>query len=196
MSEILALTTTVGAGSPAMTTERIGDLFDAYHHRLYGLARRLCSDSEEARDLVQETFLRAARRPGSLPPDNDRAEGWLVRVLVNLCRDRYRRLAVRRRPDVVHNLKQHPSPASPESQAVARASVQTALACLKPKRRAVIVLRELEGLPVAKVAQMLGMNPGTVRWHHSSGRRELARILQVNPTAVHPETADSTDKER
>lgn len=194
MSEILAtLTTTVEAGSPAMTTERIGDLFDAHHHRLYCLARRLCSDSEEARDLVQETFLRAARRPGSLPPDNDRAEGWLVRVLVNLCRDRYRRLAVRRRPEIVHNLRQD-EPASPESQAVARASVQAALAHLKPKRRAVIVLRELEGLPVAKVARLLGMNPGTVRWHHSSGRRELARILQVDSSAAQPETAHSMEK--
>lgn len=196
MSEILAtLTTTVGTRNPAMAKERIGDLFDAYHHRLFCLARRLCSDPEEARDLVQETFLRAARRPGSLPPDFDRAEGWLVRVLVNLCRDRYRRLAVRRRPEVVHNLKQEP-PASPESQAVARASVQAALAHLKPKRRAVIVLRELEGLPVAEVAKLLGMNPGTVRWHHSSGRKELATILQTDPIATHPGTMHSMDEER
>jgi len=161
-----------------MTSERIGDLFDRYHHRLYCLARRLSSDAEEARDLVQEAFLRAARKPESLPPDNDRAEAWLVRVLVNLCRDRYRRLAVRRRPENVHNLAQ-PQPGSPESQAVARASVQASLAKLKPSRRAVIVLRELEGLSVAEVAQLLGMNPGTVRWHHSNGRKELARRLQT-----------------
>lgn len=181
MSEILAtLTPSVVAGSPAMTSERIGDLFDVYHHRLYSLARRLSSDAEEAKDLVQETFLRAARRPGSLPPDNTRAEGWLVRVLVNLCRDRYRRLAVRRRPGVAHHLQQE-QPASPESQAIARASIQAALAHLKPKRRAVIVLRELEGLPVAEVAYLLGMNPGTVRWHHSSGRKELAQLLQAVP---------------
>ena len=196
MSEILAtLTTTVGAGNPAMTTERIGDLFDAYHARLYGLARRLSSDAEEAKDLVQETFLRAARRPGSFPSDNNRAEGWLVRVLVNLCRDRYRRLAVRRRPDVVHHLKQD-QPASPESQAVARTSIQAALAQLKPMRRAVIVLRELEGLPVAEVAQLLGMNPGTVRWHHSSGRKELAEILRVATGASKLEGAPNEHKER
>lgn len=185
MSESLATpATTLGAASPAMTSQRIGDLFDLYHRRLYGLARRLSSDSEEAKDLVQEAFLRAARRPGSLPTEDSKAEAWLVRVVINLCRDRYRRLAVRRRPEVVHNLS--PSqPASPESQAVARASVQAALASLKPKRRAVVVLRELEGLPVADVAKLLGMNPGTVRWHHSSARRQLARVLQARgkPTA-------------
>jgi len=179
MSEILATPiTTLGPASPAMTSQRIGDLFDRHHQRLYNLARRLSSDAEEAKDLVQEAFLRAARRPGSLPADDRRAEAWLVRVVVNLCRDRYRRLAVRRRPDVIHNLD-HPEPASPESQAVARASVQAALATLEPRRRAVIVLRELEGFPVAEVARLLRMNPGTVRWHHSSGRKQLARLLQV-----------------
>jgi RNA polymerase sigma-70 factor (ECF subfamily) len=179
MSEILASPiTSLGAGSPAMTSQRIGDLFDRHHQRLYGLARRLSSDPEEAKDLVQEAFLRAAKRPGSLPTEDHRAEAWLVRVVVNLCRDRYRRLAVRRRPEVVHNLDQK-VPGSPESQAIARTSVQTALASLKPRRRAVIVLRELEGLPVAEVAKLLGMNPGTVRWHHSLGRQELARLLLV-----------------
>lgn len=184
MSETLATPiATLGAGSPAMTSQRIGDLFDQHHQRLYNLARRLSSDTEEARDLVQEAFLRAARRPGSLPAEDSKAEAWLVRVVVNLCRDRYRRLAVRRRPEVVHNLT-HPEPASPESQAVARASVHTALARLKPRRRAVIVLRELEGLPVAEVARLLGMNPGTVRWHHSSGRKQLARFLTLRESSA------------
>ena len=180
MSESLATpVATLGAASPAMTSQRIGDLFDRHHQRLYGLARRLSSDS--------------GRRPGtwsrrhSCGPlgdpvlcltEDSKAEAWLVRVVVNLCRDRYRRLAVRRRPEVVHNLT-HPEPASPESQAVARTSVQAALASLKPRRRAVIVLRELAGLPVADVARMLGMNPGTVRWHHSSGRKQLARLLEA-----------------
>jgi len=183
MSEILATPiTTLGAGNPAMTSQRIGELFDRHHQRLYGLARRLSSDPEEAKDLVQEAFLRAAKRPGSLPDEDHRAEAWLVRVVVNLCRDRYRRLAVRRRPDVIHHLQKN-KPASPESQAVARTSVLAALAALKPRRRAVIVLRELEGLPVAEVAKLLGMNPGTVRWHHSSGRKELARYLQKQEPA-------------
>jgi RNA polymerase sigma-70 factor (ECF subfamily) len=196
MSEVLAtLRPTAGAGSPAMTTERIGTLFDAHHQRLYGLARRLSSDAEEARDLVQETFLRAARRPGSLPTDDKRAEAWLVRVLVNLCRDRFRRLAVRRRPEIRQNLEQE-QPPSPESRAVARASVQAALARLRPRRRAVIVMRELEGLPVAEVARLLKMNPGTVRWHHSSGRKELARLLEADLVETGSTVAATNKQER
>ncbi len=184
MSEILATPlTAMGARDSAMTIERLGDLFDRYHQRLYGLARRLSSDAEEARDLVQETFLRAARRPGSVPPEEKRAEAWLVRVLVNLCRDRYRRLAVRRRPVVVHSLEPS-APSSPESQAVARALVQAALARLAPRRRAVVVLRDLEDLSVNDVARLLGMKPGTVRWHHSAARKQLARHL--DPAAKGP----------
>ena len=180
MSESLATPlATLGAASPAMTSQRLGELFDRHHQRLYSLARRMSSDAEEAKDLVQEAFLRAARRPASIPTEDQRAEAWLVRVVVNLCRDRYRRMAVRRRPEVIHNLPRT-EPGDPESQAVARTSVQAALATLKPRRRAVIVLRELEGLAVAEVASLLGMNPGTVRWHHSSGRKQLARLLQ-NP---------------
>ena len=46
---------------------RLNALFDAHHQRLYRLARRLSGCSEDARDLVQETFLRAARSPHSVP---------------------------------------------------------------------------------------------------------------------------------
>jgi RNA polymerase sigma-70 factor (ECF subfamily) len=177
MSELLAtLTTTAGAGETVTASERIGNLFDLHQARLYGLARRLSSDAEEARDLVQETFLRAARRPHAIPRDAARAEAWLVRVLINLCRDRYRRLSVRRRPEVQHLITRR-EPTSPESRAVARATVRTALARLEPRRRAVIILRELEGLAVTEVARLLRMNPGTVRWHHSRGRKELTRAL-------------------
>src|SRR5687768_12071786 len=78
-------------------TDRLAELFDSHQRRLFQLALRLCSDREEARDLVQEAFLRAARQPRAVPGGEPAGEAWLVRTLVNLCRDRYRRLAVRSR---------------------------------------------------------------------------------------------------
>jgi RNA polymerase sigma-70 factor (ECF subfamily) len=156
--------------------DQLGALFDAHQGRLYGLARRLARDPEDARDLVQETFLRAARHPRALQRRDGDPEAWLVRVLVNLCRDRQRRQRVRQQtPD-----ERLPSPLAdpdPESAAVARATVQRALAELSPKRRAVLVLYELEQQPVPRVAELLGLSQVTVRWHLSSGRKELARRL-------------------
>src|SRR5262249_56085654 len=72
-------------------------LCDAHEDRLYRLARRLAPGADEARDLVQETFLRAASSLASVPEGATREEAWLVRVLVNIRRDQWRRAAVRMR---------------------------------------------------------------------------------------------------
>jgi RNA polymerase sigma-70 factor (ECF subfamily) len=157
-------------------TDRLAGLFDAHQRRLFHLALRLCSDREEARDLVQETFLRAARQPGSVPE----GEAWLVRTLVNLCRDRYRRLAVRSRArqELTREGREERRP-HPEETQVARATVQAALERLSPRRRAVIVLHELEDKPVRDVARLLGVTEVTVRWHLLAARRDLAKVLQA-----------------
>jgi len=162
-------------GGTASRRERLAVLFDANQQRLHRLARRLSRDAEESRDLVQETFLRAARRPGAIPADEAHAAAWLVKVLVNLCRDRGRRLAVRR--DKTPREQPPQAAPDPESAAVARSTVQAALARLSPRRRAVIVLHELEEQPVQRVAELLGLSRVTVRWHLSAARKQLARML-------------------
>ena len=78
---------------------RLAALFDTHHPRLYRLARRLTTRPEDALDLVQDTFVRAARSPASIPTGASGEEAWLVRTLVNLRRDQWRRAAVRKRHD-------------------------------------------------------------------------------------------------
>ena len=152
-------------------------LFDAHHERLYRLARRLVPTAADALDLVQETFLKAARAPGSIPSGFADEEAWLVRVLVNIQRDRWRKLLVRRRHDTETRASSGPA-SDTEAALVARAAVWTALDRLPPRRRAIIVMHELEGLTVNDVASVLNITAITVRWHLSSGRRDLARILE------------------
>ena len=158
-----------------MSSERLGDLFDAHQARLYALARRLSRDPEEARDLVQETFLRVARRPVSIPGSDSGAEAWLVRTLVNLCRDRGRRRRVRQRYESIPTPP--PEASDLESSAVARATVEAGLARLPARSRAVVVMHELEGLDTAGIATELGMSRATVRWHLHRGRRRLRELL-------------------
>src|SRR2546428_7624382 len=81
--------------------DRVAALFDAHEERLYRLARRLASSADEARDLVQETFLRAAASPVSVPAGAAHEEAWLVRVLINIRRDQWRKAAVRKRSAAV-----------------------------------------------------------------------------------------------
>src|SRR5215210_3267213 len=108
--EVIALEGSIGreAGDDA---ERLAALFDAHHRRLFALACRMCRTREDARDCVQETFLRAARRPELLPQDGGSEEAWLVRVLINICRDGWRRQVVRQAVPV------DPSPSSPDQEA-------------------------------------------------------------------------------
>jgi RNA polymerase sigma factor (sigma-70 family) len=158
---------------------RLEALFDAHHERLYRLARRLCGRQDDARDLVQETFLRAARSPAAVPWGAASEEAWLVRVLINVCRDGWRKKAVRARMDPAVAIDVMPRPSSDhEAVLIARTTVWQALETLGPRRRAVIVLYELEGAAIPAIAKLLGVAPVTVRWHLSLGRRQLARAIR------------------
>jgi RNA polymerase sigma factor (sigma-70 family) len=174
--QAIAMAASDGAGEDLRA--RLGVLFDTHHARLYRLARRLCHSAEDARDLVQEAFLRAARSPHSIPDGTPNEEAWLVRVLINLARDRWRRQAVEKRALPLQS--SGPGGAStPESAVVAHATVWRALGKLPPRRRAIVVMYELEDMEIPAIAAMLNVAPVTVRWHLSRGRRELAKALRV-----------------
>lgn len=176
LAEELPLTAAASrALSPAADVERLGTLFDTHHRRLHRLGLRLLGDAEEARDLVQETFLRAARTMASVPAEEPAAEAWLVRVAVNLCRDRYRRRAVRRAH--VAAMPREAAAGDEEGARLARWTVRVALLALSPRRRAMVVLHDLEGHSAVEIAALLGTRPATVRWHLALARRELMRTL-------------------
>src|SRR5262245_33999674 len=162
---------------PADAGDRLGQLFDTHHQRLYRLARRLSRTTEDARDLVQDTFLRAVQSFRSIPTGASHEEAWLVRVLINVCRDGWRRTAVRRRLEPLRAADCDTQSPNLERALVAQTTVWRALERLPPRRRAAIVLYELEGASIPAIARLLGVAAVTVRWHLSRGRRDLARIL-------------------
>ena len=159
--------------------DRLAGLFDAHHRRLYALARRLSASSEDARDLVQDTFLRAAAAPHRVPYGHE--EAWLVRVLVNLCRDRWRRSRTARKYLDGHPHTQDDAPDT-EMALLAHADVWRGMCRLPPRRRAVLVMHEIEGVAASRIARVLGIAPVTVRWHLLQGRRQLAAVLRRSPT--------------
>jgi RNA polymerase sigma-70 factor (ECF subfamily) len=129
---------------------RLSALFDAHELRLYRLARRLTSE-----------------------------EAWLVRVLVNIRRDEWRRAAVRNRAAGVLRAEPPVYPPSLESTLIAKRAVWAALDLLHPRRRAIVVMHELEGMEYPAIAACLGIATMTVRWHLSMARRELKTVFRA-----------------
>jgi RNA polymerase sigma factor (sigma-70 family) len=165
--------------------ERLAALFEAHEDRLYRLARRLVASADDAHDLVQETFFRAAKSLRSIPAGPAREEAWLVRVLVNIRRDQWRKAAVRRRSAALLGAGGTSDDSNLESALIAKQAVWGALDALHPRRRAIVVMSELEGMNPSAIGSLLGISSMTVRWHLSMGRRDLKRLLD-------PQTGDPT----
>jgi RNA polymerase sigma factor (sigma-70 family) len=157
--------------------ERLTRLYDTHEDKLYRLARRLTASASDAEDLLQDTFLKAAHALDSVPVGSPNEEAWLTRVLVNTRRDQWRRKQVRQRAAALLR----PDPVAPQSSAesalITREAVWSALDALKPRRRAIVILAELDGLTAEAIAGTLGLAVMTVRWHLSLARRELRRSL-------------------
>jgi RNA polymerase sigma-70 factor (ECF subfamily) len=140
-------------------------------------AYRILGNWADAEDVAQETFLRLHRHGLSFA--SDAAFGaWLYRVTVNLCLDGARARAAR---PAAAELPDLASSAPSAEQAVLRDEqkqrLMDALACLPPKQRAAVVLREIEGLSTAEVADALGSSPVTVRTQIAGAMSRLRAIL-------------------
>lgn len=164
-------------------------LLEAEGGRLYGLARRLCGDPEDAADLVQEIFLIAWRKwhqfQGAAKPTT-----WLYTIASRACLRRKRRRAGEPRtiasldallPSGEPQVPDLPSPAeSPLHDSLrreARAAVERAIATLPVHFRLPLVLKEIVELPIAEVAAILGLKPATVKTRVHRGRLLLRKAL-------------------
>jgi RNA polymerase sigma-70 factor, ECF subfamily len=168
-------------------TDRLSVLFDTYEDKLYRLARRLTATVDDARDLVQDTYVRAAGALSSIPVGTQEY-AWLVRVLVNLRRDQWRKAAVRARSASRAGRVLEAVPATAESALIVKRAVWSALDDLAPRRRAIVVMAELDGMQPAEIAKLLGVAIMTVRWHLSMARRELKRTLAEHLGERHEDT--------
>ncbi|MBM0123489.1 RNA polymerase sigma factor SigM [Pimelobacter simplex] len=166
-----------------------GTLVARHRDRLWAVALRTCGHPETAADGLQDGLVSAFRRAATFRGDAA-VTTWLHRVVVNACLDRLRAEKVRRAeplPDDLDDLHSgHPhrevaaDAADPAEHGVAaerRERVLTALRTLPEEQRAAIVLVDMEGYPVAEVAQILDCAEGTVKSRCSRGRARLAVLL-------------------
>jgi RNA polymerase sigma-70 factor (ECF subfamily) len=166
--------------------ESFNELIRRWERPIYALAYRTIGRDEEARDICQETFLRAFR---ALPGFRGQAKfsSWIYRIALNLCRDwmrRDRRTPVVQAPEDVDmmELAAGPEPSESIDDLIARKDltriVERAMAKLPEEQRTAIVLKEYHGLTFQEIADLVGCPLSTVKTRVYQGltvlRRELA----------------------
>jgi RNA polymerase sigma-70 factor, ECF subfamily len=151
-------------------------LYRAHGPAAYALARRMLGDEREAREAVQDVFVRAWERLASFRGDSALAT-WLHRLAVNVVVERLRatRRDVLRFTDDDADLA--PAPRSDADAIDARLDLDAALATLPAGARTVFVLHDLEGYSHEEIAQMTGIAAGTARAQLWRARRHLMRRL-------------------
>jgi len=168
------------AGDP----DAFDELFEQSRDHVYTLALYFSGDEDTAADVTQEVFLKLLDRIGQF---RERAElsTWLYRVVLNTFLDHRRGRRPWLRPDAADDGAAPPreltlEPAQ-ERSAVAgetAAGVRRAVAGLKPKWRAPVVLRYGAGLSYEEIAEVLGISPGTVASRLNRAHDRLARELR------------------
>lgn len=151
---------------------------------LYRFARGLCGDPTEADDLVQEAFRRAlAAKNAPESGEADEVRRWMFVILRNIWKNEKRRQA--RDFAVTDSGVELPSRSehTPEDAAMRKwlqYEIRDALDSLDAMFREVIVLRDLEGLTYAEIAEVADVPLGTVMSRIARGRKQLRKRLAVH----------------
>ena len=184
-------------------------LFDRYHRRAYSLARGVVRNNDDAMDIVQDAFIKAHRYL-------DKFEGsssfytWLYRIVMNLCIDHLRK---HRRVHVVDftdaNVREGDGSVGEESllprivggnpsralmDKEIRARIDTALEALTDNHRAVLVMREIEGLSYEEMAEAMDCSKGTIMSRLFHARRNMQKqLLDLTDGTMPVADDDDTD---
>ena len=174
------------AAFETLVNERSGEI--------YGLLYQMTENAEEARDLTQETFLRAFQSIVHFRGESD-LRTWIYRIAINQARNRWRWWRRRRReatvsfdaPEVgggrlglVATLKAT-TVRDPEQDALLserERALKKALSSLKRVYREAVILRDIEGFAYEEIATTLDISVGTVKSRLARGRQELRRKLE------------------
>jgi RNA polymerase sigma-70 factor (ECF subfamily) len=173
-------------------------LFERYHRRAYALALGVVRNSDDALDLVQDAFIKAHKHL-------ERFEGnasfytWLYRIVMNLAIDHLRKQRRQKPVELDETATQealddsllpkilggNPGRALMDKQI--RARIDAALDSLSENHRAVLVMRELDGLSYEEMADAMGCSKGTImsRLFHArkNMQKQLADLFDVQGAA-------------
>lgn len=156
-----------------------------YQDRIYSLCLYMLGNKHDAEDAAQDTFIKAHQGLNNFRPEAA-LYTWLYRIAMNTCIDHKRRPffeSIFRRSDtgeemVINLPSELPSPEKEYESRQIQVALQKALGKLSPILRAVIVLKEIEGLSYEEMANTLDVSIGTIKSRISRARDELKILLK------------------
>jgi RNA polymerase sigma-70 factor (ECF subfamily) len=163
----------------------IEKMVHTYQRDVYRLALSILDNPDEAEDGTQETFLAALRALSSFREDAV-FKTWLFSIAINVCRSRLQRRKTRGRlQQILQSLFhlrgeiEHPEAATMQNET--DAELWSAIRSLDEKHRIPLVLRYYHDLPIADIAAMLNIPPGTVHSRLNHAREKLRALLKEEP---------------
>jgi len=146
-----------------------GELLEQHEREIFAYVLRLCGDRDDADDAYQETFLAAFR--GWPPPRRGQERAWLYRIATNKVIDRARRA---KRLVRLADLKL----AAPERDGVSLADLASAIKVLPEGQRAAFVLRRVQGLDYADVANALECSQDAARQRVAEATKKVREAMR------------------
>lgn len=164
------------------------ELIEKYQQGIINHAYSLLLNREDAFDMAQETFVKAFCAVAEFNRQSS-FKTWLYRIASNVCLDEIRRRR-RRAAEVSLTLggelggapqsdiaSDSGNPEETAQQAFMRSEIEQAIEELAPEYRAVIVMREIDGMDYSEIAAALGCSLGTVKSRISRARAQLRQKL-------------------
>ncbi len=153
-----------------MTDKELEISIGKYRSMLYRLAYSISANHSDSEDIVQEAFIKLYTREKPLCGD-DAEKAWLIRVTVNLCKNRVRLCANRRRAELSEDIH---SPVTENDEYI---DLRNAMKKLKPDYRAAIYMYYYEGFRTEEIAEYLGISVTAVTTRLQRAREKLKKFL-------------------
>ncbi|MEU7863877.1 sigma-70 family RNA polymerase sigma factor [Nonomuraea sp. NPDC049141] len=157
--------------------EEFGDFYHTHFRRAVGLFFLLYDDRRDLEEDVQEAFLAMFQKweDHAATPNPERWK-YLVGVIMNKRKDRYRRSRIHQRVLSFLRMRTASAIVHVETEVLANEAV-TAMLDLPPQQRLVAILHWIDGLPLAEIAEHLNISPSTARTHLAKARSALTESL-------------------
>lgn len=190
----------------ADAADALGELLQAYQRRIYSICYRMLHHQEDASDLTQEALVKIIEGLDSYD-GRSKLSTWAIRVAMNCCLSHLRKQKFRDHESLdahasartafsrnsggigmqsgrgIRGLRPEPLPHESVEQAQTRAMVLRALESLEPDVRALLVLRDLQGLDYEQLAEVLDVPIGTVKSRLFRARAALRSALEAQGCA-------------